>query len=137
MQVSAERTDSNMSDIKVGDIVNVADWGSAYSTNVHWFKENFDALDRGWIIRFAFGDASKYWKFGANSLDETEYKVLFIGKHNMRNKTVALIAEDYDYSPVYLIDLDALTTKPVPKKMTKAEIEKELGYEIYIVEEDN
>lgn len=129
-----------MSDIKVGDIVNVADWGSAYSTNVHWFKENFDALDRDWIIRFAYGDASKYWKFGANSLDKTEYTVLFIGKHNMCDKPVALIAEGYScysYSPVYLIALDALTTKTVRKKMTKAEIEKELGYEIDIVEEDD
>ena len=137
MQISVERTDSNMNGIKVGDIVNVTNWGGVYSTNLHWFKENFDALDRDWIIRFAFDDASKYSEFGSNSLDETKYKVLFIGKHNMWDKLVALIAEDYDYSPVYLIALDALITKPVPKKMTKAAIEKELGYEIDIVEEEN
>lgn len=127
-----------MEKIKVGDIVNVVDWSRMYSTNASWFEENFEALNRNWIVRYAFGDSSNYLEFSNNPLDGTEYKVLFIGKHNMYNKPVALIAEDYRYSPVYLIALDALTIKKLaPKKMTKAEIEKELGYEIDIVEEDN
>lgn len=134
MQISAERTDSNMSDIKVGDIVNVVDWGCAYSTNVSWFEENFEALNRDWIVRFAFDDSSKYLKFGDEPLDETEYTVLFIGKHNLCDKRVALIAES-SYSSVYLIGLDGLSKYIPPKKMTQKEIEKELGYKIEIVKD--
>ena len=126
-----------MDDIKVGDIVNVVDWGNMYVSNVSWFEQNFDALDKDWIIRYAFGDDSKYSEFDDDTLDKTEYKVLFIGKHNLFNRTVALITKDDISSRVYLIDLDGLKIKTVPKKMTKAEIEKELGYEIDIVEEDN
>ena len=99
-----------MNDIRVGDIVNVVDWGRVYSTNVSWFEKNFGALNRDWIIRYAFGDSSNYLKFRTAPLDETKYKVLFIGKHNMyNNHPVALIAEDYAYSPVYLIGLDGLS----------------------------
>lgn len=132
MQISVERTDSNMSYI-VGDIVNVVDWGRVYSTNVSWFEKNFEALNRDWIIRYAFGDSSNYLKFRNDPLDETKYKVLFIGKHNICNSLVALIAEDYAYSPVYLIGLDGLSRYIPPKKMTQKEIEKELGYKIEIV----
>ncbi len=126
-----------MEEIKVGDIVNVVNWSHMYSTNAPWFEENFGELNRDWIIRFAFGDSSNYLKYGSEPLDKTEYTVLFIGEHNMSNKPVALIAEGHSYSSVYLIALDALTSKKLsPKKMTKAEIETELGYEIDIVEED-
>ena len=124
-----------MNDIKVGDIVNVVDWGRVYSTNVSWFKNNFGALNRDWIIRYAFGDSSNYLKFRNASLDGTKYKVLFIGKHNICNSLVALIAEDYAYSPVYLIGLDGLSKYIPPKKMTQKEIEKELGYKIEIVKD--
>lgn len=124
-----------MEEIRVGDTVNVVNWSRMYSTNVPWFEENFEALNRDWIVRFAFGDSSKYLEFGNDPLDETEYKVLFIGTHNWCDNPVALIAENHSYSPVYLIGLDGLSKYIPPKKMTQREIENELGYKIEIISE--
>lgn len=105
--------------IKVGDIVKVTDWGRNYSTHKQWFLDNMSNLNIEWLIRYAFGDRSKYEECKYD--DDTEYKVLYISDKDHR----ALISRGtYE---VYLIGIDALMPYYVEVEMTIKEIEEKLG----------
>ena len=115
--------------IKAGDLVKVKNWGKGYTTYTGWFLNNFENLKPEWIINFAYNDDSKYQD--KCNTDSSIYKVLYVkdGK--------ALICESNSFNTVretYLIGTEGL--KDVPKRMTKKQIEKELGYPIEIVEEE-
>lgn len=127
-------------DISVGDIVMVKNWGRNYSYDNQWFDNHFDELDRNWIINYAY-DNSKYDKYSSFKSDPNYYKVLYIGFNAY--ESVALIGDylgktafgDAYVGAVYLISLDTLDVVEHIKKMTKTEIEKELGYKIEIINE--
>jgi len=126
-----------MNNIKVGDIVKVKNWGRCYTTNTPWFIKNFTNIvivDPECIINYAYDDNEMYKKYYIMNSDPNEYRVLYI------SDGLALITDEcflrkFDGSirkAVYLISFDGL--KKI-KKMTKAEIERELGYEIEIIGE--
>lgn len=138
---------NKIKDINVGDIVRVKDWGKGYSCNNQWFNNHFDELNHDWIINYAY-DNNKYDKYWEYNSDPNHYKVLYIGYiefHNNYKQPVALISEyfgdtefgDVYVESVYLIGLDALDVVEHIKQMTKAEIEKELGYKIEIINKKN
>lgn len=115
--------------IKVGDIVKVNDWGKAYSTYSKWFERWKSVLKYEWAVHYAYGDKSKYF---ANRHDDCLYCVLFVN-----DQTDAVLIGDgasKDYK-VYLVNISGLE-KQYSKRMTKTQIEKELGYKIEIIEED-
>ena len=112
-----------MAEIKVGDIVYVYNWGAKFPVHEAWFieqlehnRENFDIC---WAIRFAYGIT------GEVSSRNVKYKILYLDGDR------ALITALYGVNnPVYLIGTDALSKR---RRMTKEEIEEELGYEIEII----
>jgi len=105
--------------IKVGDTVKVTDWGKNCSTHKKWFLDNMSNLDIEWLIRYAYGDHSKYDECPYD--DDTEYKVLYISDKDRR----ALISRGT--GKVYLIGIDALMPYYVEVEMTIKEIEEKLG----------
>lgn len=126
-------------DISVGDIVKVRNWGRSYSYDNQWFNNHFDELDHNWIINYAYNN-SKYAEYSSFKSDPNYYKVLYIGFNAY--EPVALIANYHNtefgnayVGAVYLIGLDTLDVVEHIKQMTKAEIEKELGYKIEIINE--
>lgn len=115
--------------IKAGDLVRVKNWGRGYTTYTGWFLNNFENLKPEWIINFAYNDDSKFRD--KCKTDSAIYKVLYV------EDSKALICESDLFNTVretYLIGIDGL--KDEPKRMTKKQIEKELGYPIEIVEEE-
>lgn len=115
--------------IKAGDLVRVKNWGKGYTTYTGWFLNNFKNLKPEWIINFAYNNSNKYENMCKT--DSATYKVLYV------EDSKALICEHDLFNIVretYLIGTDGL--EDVPKRMTKKQIEKELGYPIEIVEEE-
>ncbi len=96
------------SEIKSGDVVNVTDWGEAYSTNPKWFVDRMDKLDPQWVACYAYGDSHNFKDHRTS--DDGKYVVLYVEDGN------ALITNEMHYrlnnqavkNPVYLIDVDGL-----------------------------
>ena len=112
-----------MRELKAGDRVFVKNWGSKFPSYSDWFVAQIQShrkdFDIRWAIRFA------YDVMGDISPECVPYKILYVENDK------ALITKDCDFDyPVYLIATHAL--RPI-RRMTKAEIEKELGYEIEII----
>ena len=113
--------------IKAGDLVRVKNWGKGYTTYTGWFLNNFENLEPKWIINYAYGDDSKYRD--KCKTDSAIYKVLYV------EDSKALICECGLFArKTYLISTEGL--KDTPKRMTKKQIEEELGYSIEILEEE-
>ena len=115
--------------IKAGDLVKVKNWGKGYTTYTGWFLDNFENLKPEWIINFAYNNDSKYKD--KCKTDSATYKVLYV------KDSIALICEIGLFNTVretYLIGTGGL--EDAPKRMTKKQIEEELGYPIEIVEEE-
>lgn len=111
-----------MSELKVGDNVFVKNWGDKYPVCEEWFLRNMrkNEFDDRWAIRFAY-DVT-----GVVAPYETRFKILYIDGNK------ALITKaSCTTNPVYLMCMDSLVL--ARKRMTKAEIERELGYEIEII----
>lgn len=122
--------------MKVGDYVQVKNWGNEYTTYTHWFIVN--KIDPIYMIRYAYGDNTNYQKYKTES-DDRIFKVLYVDDLS----GVALITlsgelndsytkmEDLDrLKQIYLINIRALKEIHI---MTKEEIEKELGYSFLLV----
>ena len=112
-----------MSEFKVGDNVFVKNWGDKYPICEDWFLRNMrkDEFDDRWAIRFAYNVT------GVVAPYETRFKILYIDG----NKALITKASGASSNHVYLMSMDGLVL--ARKRMTKAEIERELGYEIEII----
>lgn len=121
-----------MNKFKVGDLVKVANWGSQYSTHRDWFLAHMSdtGFKAEWAIRYAFDNELFENESGERAKQET-YQILYIDGHKY---LISVAGTRSCYQPVYLIQEDGL--KRLPRKMTKADIEKELGYEVEIIEEN-
>lgn len=112
--------------MKIGDIATVKDCGRMYLTFSDWFKRN--DVDVEYACRY------DYNRDNLHSGDRVE--IIDIHPHHITKKNLCLvkivndIENDYFYY-TYLIDEEGLS--PI-KRMTKEEIERELGYSIEIVE---
>lgn len=122
--------------MKVGDYVQVKNWGNEYTTYTDWFIVN--KIDPIYMIRYAYGDNTNYQKYKTES-DDRIFKVLYVDELS----GVALITlsgelntsrikmENLDrFRQVHLIDIRALKEIHI---MTKEEIEKKLGYSFLLV----
>jgi len=108
------------SEIKSGDVVNVTDWGKAYSTNPKWLVNRMDKLDPQWVACYAYGDMHNFTDHCTS--DDRKYVVLYIEDGN------ALITNEEQYrinnqvvrNPVYLIDVDGLAIHESAKSEEEA-----------------
>lgn len=111
--------------IKVGDTVQVTDWGSMYDTCRIWFEDHIKEIKFDWVIRYAYQDTENYED--CQYTDDNAYVVLYVDEREEK----ALISLHTADTKVYLINLGALV--PV-RVMTMGQIEKELGYKIKLKE---
>ena len=72
---------------KVGDMVRVVDKGEVYSTNYMWLELETNNV--------TFKTAIK-WKYDYKDIEDKEYKVMCIHKHNSFNSVLALIEDEYN-----------------------------------------
>lgn len=108
------------SEIKSGDVVNVTDWGEAYSTCPKWFVDRMDKLDPQWVACYAYGDRHNFTDHRTS--DDRKYVVLYIEDGN------ALITNEVQYrinsqvvrNPVYLIDANGLAIHESAKSEEEA-----------------
>lgn len=103
------------SEIKSGDVVNVTDWGEAYSTYPQWFVDRMDKLDPQWVACYAYGDRHNFTDHRTS--DDRKYVVLYIEDGN------ALITNEVQYrisNPVYLIGVDGLAIHESAKSEEEA-----------------
>lgn len=85
-----------------------------------------------WAIRYAFDNALYEIEELGDSAKQETYQILYTDGY----KYLISVAETRSvYQPVYLIQEDGLKLKRPLRKMTKADIEEELGYEIEIIED--
>lgn len=108
------------SEIKSGDVVNVTDWGEAYSIRQKWFVDRMDKLDPQWVACYAYGDRHNFTDHCTS--DDKKYVVLYVEDGN------ALITNEVQYrinnqvvrNPVYLIDVDGLAIHESAKSEEEA-----------------
>ena len=79
---------------KVGDMVKVVDNGCLYSTNHMWLEENNVPLK-----------TAIKWKYNNGDIDDKEYKVICIHKHNSFDSVLALIEDEYN---AFILGIDGL-----------------------------
>ena len=108
-----------------GHTVNVTNWGEMY-TQYSSFFNNKAIIPTSVIARYAFNDNSNTLK--CKYSDSKVYEVLYV---DWAERIAVITFHEGINSPVYLVGLAGL--KPCPKRMTKEEIEQELGYPIEIV----
>lgn len=96
------------SEIKSGDVVNVTDWGEAYSTHPKWLVDRMDKLDPQWVACYAYGDKHNFTYHRMS--DDKKYVVLYVedGKALITNEMHYRINYQAVKNPVYLIDVDGL-----------------------------
>ena len=117
-----------MSKFVVGCTVKVVDWGRQYSSYDTWFKRHQFELPVEWLIHYAY-ENDNFER--SQQLIDRIYRVLYV------DDDICLIGEYSDNDilrGVFLVNEEGL--KLAPRKMTKADIEKALGYEVEIVEDD-
>lgn len=110
--------------IKVGDVVKVTDSVRGHSIYTQWFERWKPNLKYEWVVHY-------HYNARATCLNIKDlYCVLFVDTA----ENLALIREEgrSDYK-VFLVDIENLTEPS--RRMTKKQIERELGYEIEIIEE--
>ena len=131
-----------MYNFKVGDIVQIKDWGAMCSTYNDWFIKNAHLLDIDWIARYAYGDNRNFQKYNKMTVekdDKRKYKILYLDMSE-DNYTPAYshyaLIEPFDesspYKQVFLMSIYGI--KPLKKQMTLEEVEEALGYEIEIID---
>ena len=119
--------------IKVGDIVEVVDWGCEYATDFTWFHDHKNELEFEWLVKYSYGNYANFIDHQYD--DDNSYRVLYIDER--RRKCLITLENDYiKLYTVYLIDLEGIKLNN-KTKMTIAEIEKKLGiHNLEIIEED-
>lgn len=107
------------SEIKSGDVVNVTDWGEAYSTYPKWFVDRMDKLDPQWVACYAYGDRHNFTDHRTS--DDRKYVVLYIEDGNALITEVQYwINNQVVRNPVYLIDADGLAIHESAKSEEEA-----------------
>lgn len=111
--------------IKVGDTVFVKNWGDKFPMYTDWFVAQLKDkdFDVRWAIRFAYGVC------GDVSPRNMPYVVLYVSG----DKALITDASSLVDGKVYLFGINGLRYF---RRMTKQDIEKELGYEIEIIGEE-
>lgn len=116
--------------LKIGDIVQVTDWGQEYTTAYEWFEQHKDIPLR-YVICYAYDehDNYKYQRFTDNRL----FKVLYVDCISNRVLITLLENDDFDWSPgrTYLVGCEGI--EPC-YPMTLEEIEQKLGHKIIIID---
>ena len=117
-----------MSKFKAGDVVTVVNWGKQYTTYTEWFLFRKSEFPTEWLVKYAYANC-----MFKRPLTHKYYTVLYV------DDDMCLIGEREGYNTgrlgsVYIISEDGIAL--APKRMTKADIEKELGYRIEIIEEN-
>ena len=129
-----------MSKFKVNDEVRVIDWGKAYTTNYNWFEQHKCDIPFRYAVRYAYANSANYInQIEKSDVDEKAYKVLFVEDDMLLITPVESYFEGWrvvtsQNSPIFLIS-EYGVKKYLKKKMTKKQIEAELGYFVEIVEE--
>jgi hypothetical protein len=108
------------SEIKSGDVVNVTDWGEAYSNYPKWFVDRMDKLDPQWVACYAYGDRHNFTDHRTS--DDRKYVVLYIEDGNalITNEAQYMIDNQVVRNPVYLIDVDGLAIHESAKSEEEA-----------------
>lgn len=113
-----------MAKFKVGDKVKVVNNGSRYDTFTGWFEAYREQLKTEWLVKYRYSDE--------DVITGDICTVLYYAPHiNCAHNMLYLIKHEAGY--VYLIGEAGIEV--VSRKMTLADIEKELGYSVEIVEE--
>lgn len=113
-----------MAKFKVGDKVRVVNNGSRYNTFTAWFEVNREHLKTEWLVNYRYADD--------DDITGDTCTVLYCAPHITNHSAMLyLIKHGTDY--VYLIGEAGIEV--VRRKMTLADIEKELVYSVEIVEE--
>ena len=122
--------------MKVGDFVQVKNWGNIYTTYTDWFIIN--KIDPIYMIHYAYGDDTNYHKYISES-DDRIFEIVYIDELD----GLALITLSKEFNgayvkmedlnrlkQIYLINIQGLKKVRV---MTKEELENELGCAILLV----
>ena len=112
-----------MSKFKVGDKVRVVNNGNRYDTYTEWFEAYREHLKTEWLVKYRYNDD--------DVITGDICTVLYYAPHTTFHDMLYLIKHGTDY--VYLIGEAGIEV--ASRKMTLADIEKELGYSVEIVKE--
>lgn len=116
--------------IKIGDTVQVTDWGAEYTTDYGWFEKHRDVPFR-YVICYAYDERDNYKN--RRFTDDRLFKVLYVD--HVSNKVLITLLENdnFDWAPgrVYLVGCEGI--EPCCP-MTLEEIEQKLGYKIIIID---
>ena len=110
-------------DIKVGDIVRVADWGEVYDLDAAWVETQYTQgkIPLNFVAQYAYGDNYNYWNHKYD--DDTRYEVLYVGDGP---KPKVLICEARPIrTKIYLLNIAGIELYPV--EIPISTIEEKLG----------
>lgn len=116
--------------IKIGDTVQVTDWGAEYTTDYGWFEKHKDVPFR-YVICYAYDERDNYKN--RRFTDDRLFKVLYVDRVSNKVLITLLENDNFDWAPgrVYLVGCKGI--EPCCP-MTLEEIEQKLGYKIIIIE---
>jgi len=115
-----------MAKFKVGDEVMVVNNGSRYDTFTAWFGANLEHLKPEWLVEYRYDDD--------DVITGDICTVLYCAPHvYCTHDMLYLIRHSNGY--VYLIGEAGIDV--VGRKMTQADIERELGYRVELIGEWN
>ena len=122
--------------MKVGDFVQVKNWGDEYTTYTDWFIVN--KIDPIYMIRYAYGDDTNYKKYVSES-DNRIFEIVYLDE--LSGIALITLSKELNDSYTKMKDLNRLRQihlinirglKKV-RVMTKEELENELGCAILLV----
>lgn len=116
--------------IKIGDTVQVTDWGAAYTIDYGWFEKHRDVPFR-YVICYAYNERDNYKN--RRFTDDRLFKVLYVDRVSNKVLITLLENDNFDWAPgrVYLVGCEGI--EPCCP-MTLEEIEQKLGYKIIIID---
>lgn len=116
--------------IKIGDTVQVTDWGAEYTTDYGWFEKHRDVPFR-YVICYAYNERDNYKN--RRFTDDRLFKVLYVDRVSNKVLITLLENDNFDWAPgrVYLVGCEGI--EPCCP-MTLEEIEQKLGYKIIIID---
>lgn len=112
-----------MAKFKVGDKVKVVNNGSRYDTFIGWFEAHREYLKTEWLVEYRYNDD--------DIITGDICTVLYCAPHTMNTSNMLYLIE-HSSGCVYLIGEAGIEF--ACRKMTLADIERELGYPVEIVE---
>lgn len=117
--------------IKIGDTVQVTNWGAEYTTDYDWFEKHRDVPLR-YVICYAYDERDNYKN--RRFTDDRLFKVLYVDRVSNKVLITLLENDNFDWAPgrVYLVGCEGI--EPCCRSMTLEEIEQKLGYKIIIID---